>query len=747
MGTGPVAHAQPPPRPAFYTMKLAGGMTGILTNHVLIVYQPSRTSAVYAQQAARALTHAWDTFHRGGYRHPPFADRYLLVAYIVDRIDPEGLALGSYQMFGIGRAQPHLLIRNGLEPARLQTTCVHEFFHFIQQAYDPYLSPGLAWLWEATATWTQDEVIPGAPFEASFLAYLWKWYELWSDGVSLDHYAPLDPSLQYMPYGSSIFFKYLSEHHPNRRAVIRRIWETIGRGERDGLRAILSVFPGGASGQLRAFEDLYVDFNVAVELKTERPWDFRRGREIVAWLLAQGPVDGWVHEQYVPASGVVQPAWYTLGPLSATYVDFRAPRALLWANETEKLRLILRPPAGGILRTAKAILFTGVGLTLHEVKEIPVGRVTTIEPYSPAARDINRVLLVVPNPYPVLQSLEVAAVVGDPPYLRALTVERASPRTGRQTIYDASWSEDQASRTLTVHQNGVELEEDEAALTNVSLNATFSRSVVGPPTVTIGGVEATWRPAPGPQRTWLGEIAQVPIGAGEGTTTLEIAMSAQGPDGLALDAAPATAATLDANQLWWSHYETAPGGPDEHRGGTDSNHRISVQRKEQEEKPSPEPAPPKPVPAPAPGPTRPSGRPGEVLDLNGLWTMGEGDTFRIEHVGSSVRATWVKVSDWMRDDYGFRDGDHHFSATLQKDGTLNGQMNVHLALHMKDLCPGAWERLVPLEATATSSTISGQWWWIRIDEECRETAEGWDPYSATRIEDEPGGSSTGVSPR
>ncbi|WP_370290624.1 MXAN_6640 family putative metalloprotease [Nocardioides sp.] len=101
----------------------------------------------------------------------------------------------------------------------LAVTAAHEFFHAIQFAYDVGED---TWIVEATATWAEDQLFDSVNDNLQYLPF----------GPLGRPQQRLDSSFGITPYGSWIFFRYLSERFPRAQAglpvIIRRIWEFLG---------------------------------------------------------------------------------------------------------------------------------------------------------------------------------------------------------------------------------------------------------------------------------------------------------------------------------------------------------------------------------------------------------------------------------------------------------------------------------------------------------------------------------------
>jgi hypothetical protein len=110
----------------------------------------------------------------------------------------------------------------------LRVTAAHEFFHAVQFAYDVRED---LWFMEGTAAWVEDEVYDAIDDNYQFLA---------ASPLRAPRRA-VDYSLGMYPYGSFLFFTYVSERLRN-RGVIRQFWEYAdGPRNRYSLQAIRAV--------------------------------------------------------------------------------------------------------------------------------------------------------------------------------------------------------------------------------------------------------------------------------------------------------------------------------------------------------------------------------------------------------------------------------------------------------------------------------------------------------------------------
>ncbi len=135
--------------------------------------------------------------------------------------------------------------------ALIQVTAAHEFNHAIQYGYDAgELSSSAAWLYEGTATWMEDQVYDDVNDNYQYVQAL-----LNEPDVCLTRGFMSDWDAH--PYGTWVFFQYLSEHvgGPD---TIRRIWElTIPYDNLDAVSHALAE-------QGRTLADVYMDFATAL---------------------------------------------------------------------------------------------------------------------------------------------------------------------------------------------------------------------------------------------------------------------------------------------------------------------------------------------------------------------------------------------------------------------------------------------------------------------------------------------------
>ncbi|MEW5958544.1 MAG: MXAN_6640 family putative metalloprotease, partial [Chloroflexota bacterium] len=208
----------------------------------------------------------------------------------------------------------------------MRTTAAHELHHAIQAAYDD--GDPHEWLYEASATWMEDEVYPQIGDAKSYLADFMDAPDICPLSVGRD-----DQDVRW--YGGWILLRYIAEHYGG-PATIRRAWELMATQE--GLAALEAAL----AEQGATLAEVFVDFAVANLAKSNcpanAPYCYVHGRDYlrpyVESSLRVGP--GQV-EILTPKDGVQ--------PLAADYIrlksdgplalDFRGSVAGEW-----RLRLV-----------------------------------------------------------------------------------------------------------------------------------------------------------------------------------------------------------------------------------------------------------------------------------------------------------------------------------------------------------------------------------------------------------------------
>lgn len=188
----------------------------------------------YVEFTLATLRHVANTYVRAGYRKPvsdngadgnSLPDIYLgnigsvqLYGYCASDDEIEGhTSAAAYCVLDNDYAEYGVLPRSAL-----RVTAAHEFFHVVQFAYDANED---GWIMEATASWVEDELYDGINDSWYYLPY----------GPLGRPTQPLDAFFEGLePYGTWIFFRYLSERYPTSAGglptVVRDIWRRLGDG-------------------------------------------------------------------------------------------------------------------------------------------------------------------------------------------------------------------------------------------------------------------------------------------------------------------------------------------------------------------------------------------------------------------------------------------------------------------------------------------------------------------------------------
>lgn len=166
----------------------------------------------------------------------------------------------------------------------MRSTAAHEFAHAIQYGYDS--SEPHEWLWEATATWMQEEVFDGVNDANEALPAIFKspdTCQLAYGGEKrvedTDHW-----------YGLWIFLRYLSEHYGH--AAVRHLWELSVR--QDGY----AVWESLLAEKGTSLNDFFSEFSVALLTR-----DFQEGD---AYTLVRLEGRAQLDDRFYPVDGVAQ---------------------------------------------------------------------------------------------------------------------------------------------------------------------------------------------------------------------------------------------------------------------------------------------------------------------------------------------------------------------------------------------------------------------------------------------------------
>ena len=183
----------------------------------------------FVEQALTYATQVDSIYRAAGYRPPlgdgtkggsALPDIYLadigpgIYGYCTtDRDAPEGDRVWSYCVLDNDYASNQFPNRTAFQ--NLAVTLAHEYFHAVQFGYDFNED---AWFMEATATWAEDQVFDAINDNVQYLR----------DSPISNPLTSLDTFEGLFPYGSWIFFRYLSERHPvaegGMPTIVRDIW-------------------------------------------------------------------------------------------------------------------------------------------------------------------------------------------------------------------------------------------------------------------------------------------------------------------------------------------------------------------------------------------------------------------------------------------------------------------------------------------------------------------------------------------
>lgn len=210
----------------------------------------------------------------------------------------------------------------------MRSTAAHEFNHAVQFGYDG--TEPHDWVWEATATWMEEESFDSINEVRGTLEAVFKspdscqlsegGEDRWED---VDHW-----------YGMWIFIRYLSEHYGHE--AVLRLWELIA--SHDGYAAWDALMDENHT----TFEDLFRDYSVALLTR-----DFEEG---LSYPVVRLEGRTGVGQTFVPQDGVQQlgadyieieangPITVSLSAenLTGVVVGFRKDQSLvypLWANQ------------------------------------------------------------------------------------------------------------------------------------------------------------------------------------------------------------------------------------------------------------------------------------------------------------------------------------------------------------------------------------------------------------------------------
>lgn len=207
----------------------------------------------------------------------------------------------------------------------MRVTVAHEFNHAIQFGYDG-IEPH-DWLWEATATWMQDEVFDSINEGTSILPGEFKA----PDSCQIDPGGENRVEDEDHWYAEWVFIRYLSERFGHE--AVRELWDTVIDYDRYGVWDALLESKG------TNFNVFFEDYSVALLTR-----DFHEGAD---YPLIRLEGEASIGETFDPVDGVAQ--------VAADYVEILGSGVVTVTLETEGMGLL-----GVGIRASEAFLFSAV---------------------------------------------------------------------------------------------------------------------------------------------------------------------------------------------------------------------------------------------------------------------------------------------------------------------------------------------------------------------------------------------------
>ncbi|MBI4354800.1 MAG: hypothetical protein HY595_06135 [Candidatus Omnitrophica bacterium] len=568
-----------------------------------IYYRKDHISPSVAVEVARQLESAWNAIVGLGYQVPEAFTTYRVPVYLLNTTHPTNLAEASY-LRSVRIPGTTTDVYRWLDAIEVygpwddfnwferKSSLAHELFHIFQYGYafrdgvTNAVADQSLWFSEGTAVWIEDEIFPEVGDDYGYMGYQADWRPMWME-LNPSLYETSRPgAFSSFEYGTGLFFKYLSEHAPAKRDAIRKIWEAYAppnfQGEY-GIRAVHDALRPPHQYQPNPFYHLFTDFCVAVYTRNLQPYGFGRGHGMLQILRIpkSSRSEAWVYRAYAQRGVQITPAVvHPMRPLSALYYAFKPPAADDLQLKPSRLHVVVRVNPKSLVRAAAVKEWGPATNNRVEVEHLAFaadGKSTlTIPSYGLQPNAINRVVLVLANPWLDPDRVELAAAVGEPPYLKELKIFRGPQR---EWIYYGVWGESLGLRTRSVWSQ-LSLEHGEEEIQDVEVEATFSRGMDHVTNAQIGRVSVPWQGQPTMGRTqWRGTISRLkldPLSKQQGY--LEIKVVGEAPERLDLDANPETVASLNPTTLQWDGYEAQQGGSDTHFGGVDERHQIMLKK-------------------------------------------------------------------------------------------------------------------------------------------------------------------------
>lgn len=539
------------------------------TTNFVIYYDGGITTRKYASKVGAYFEYAWGKIvNTMGYEVPKQLKKYKLPIYILKKVEDSKGGQASTRKLGL---LPCIEVENKVSTNKLKTLSSHELFHIFQGGYD---EKEALWLKEATAVWIEDEIYKERLPELGYIRDEYLWIKHWSNiNISL-----FDMRGKFA-YGSSIFFKYLTEHAPAGTKLVKQIWEECSKKKGPNAFEALRLGLGDIGPDFNFLSDYFRDFCAAVITKTgPAPYNFIRGKEITGWIRSKLKINDWYYLVYV-GGRIEESRKFFLKPLSAMYFIIRPPKELL---DKSNLYIGIKRWAKSPL-TFKVVKHLGSMIGGYAVENIdfPEGELAAVKKIQDFAQDIDavpRVTLVVGNPSTssLEETFEFCTATGDPPYVKEVEVWRNGYK---ELIYHAKWEENGEKRKLKSLKEGFKFKKRERFIRNVQVKITFSEEIAETPKprIKLDEIKVKESRKSPFKNVWEGKVRSLPIDKDKKSIQIEI--DAFNRSETRLDADPSTKTHLKWNKAkksWaWAGYEgDVYEGVSE--GGKDTKHEIDL---------------------------------------------------------------------------------------------------------------------------------------------------------------------------
>ena len=279
----------------------------------------------YVEEVARAVEYVWESeIDYFGWPAPPpdvdlggddRYDVYLqdlesddLLGYASEDDEAENVDNPNSPMIERFAKSSYFVIENDYFPIEsMYSTVAHEFMHSIQFGIDARETQG--WLWEATATWMEEEVFDSVNDAVYWVTSVFKSpdsCQLTEGGIDrVEDYGHW--------YGEWIFLRYLSENYGH--AAVRSAWELAA--DTDGYKIWDAVLARSGT----SLEQFFQEYSIALLLR-----DFDEGDTYPAVRL-----EGTAYENqpFTPTDGVNQ--------LGSDYIQISSSGMIIVTVESDSL--------------------------------------------------------------------------------------------------------------------------------------------------------------------------------------------------------------------------------------------------------------------------------------------------------------------------------------------------------------------------------------------------------------------------